>query len=76
MVDLPAPERPVNHSTAGFWPFRRGMRLAADVEVLAMDVLRAAQREMEHARGDGGVGELVDQDEAAERAVGLAPSTA
>ena len=21
MVDLPAPERPVNHSTAGFWPF-------------------------------------------------------
>ena len=21
MVDLPAPDRPVNHSTAGFWPF-------------------------------------------------------
>ena len=70
MVDLPAPERPVNHSTAGFWPFRCGMGLAADVEVLAMDVQRAAQREMQHAAGDRRVGELVDQDEPAERLVG------
>ena len=70
MVDLPAPDRPVNHSTAGFWPFMRGVRLAADVEMLPVDVVRAAQREVEHARGDRRVGQLVDQDEAAERAVG------
>ena len=46
------------------------MGLAADVEVLAVDVVRAAQREVEHPAGDRGVGQLVDQDEAAERAVG------
>ena len=73
MVDLPAPDRPVNHSTAGFWPFSVGVRLAADVEVLAVDVERPAQREMEHPACDRRIGQLVDQDEAAERPVGLDP---
>ena len=69
MVDLPAPDRPVNHSTAGFWPLMRGVGLAADVEMLAMDVERAPKREMQHSARDRGVGQLVDQDEAAERLV-------
>ena len=29
MVDLPAPDRPVNHSTAGFWFFSAACALAA-----------------------------------------------
>ena len=67
MVDLPAPDRPVNHSTAGFWFFSAACASRRDVERLPMDVLRAAQREVQHARRDRGVGQLVDQDEAAER---------
>ena len=31
-----------------------------------MDILRAAQAEVQHARRDGGVADLVDQDEATE----------
>ena len=46
------------------------MGLAADLQGLAVDVERPAQREMEHARRDRGVGQLVDQDEPAERAIG------
>src|SRR3546814_9664541 len=34
-----------------------------------MDILRAAQAEVQHARRDRRVGDLVDQDEAAERMV-------
>ena len=70
MVDLPAPDRPVNHSTAGFWPLSAGVGLAADVQMLAMDVERAAKREVEHPAADRRVGQLVDQDEPAERPVG------
>ena len=51
-------------------PLERGMRLAADVEMLAMDVVRPAKREVEHPGRDRRVGQLVDQDEAAERPVG------
>ena len=76
MVDLPAPDRPVNHSTAGCWPLIRGVGLAADVEVLAMDVERPAKREMDHPRGDRRVGQFVDQDEAAERPVRARAGTA
>ena len=46
-----------------------GMMLAADVCGLPVDVLRTAQREVKHPRRDGGVADLVDQDEAAERAI-------
>src|SRR3546814_8426007 len=34
-----------------------------------MDILRAAQAEVQHPRRNGRVGQLVDQDEAAERAI-------
>ena len=70
MVDLPAPERPVNHSTHGLLALERGARARlVDVERLPVDVLRAAQREVEQAGADGGVGQPVDQDEAAGVAV-------
>ena len=65
MVDLPEPDRPVNHSTAGFWPFMAGARLLVHVQRLPMHIGRAAQAEIDHARADRGVGEAVDQDEAA-----------
>src|SRR5438045_8190167 len=45
------------------------MGLATDVEMLAMDVQRSPQREMEHSAGDRRVRQLVDQDEAAERPI-------
>ena len=51
MVDLPAPDRPVNHSTAGLLCFSRARSARADGEVLAMDVGRAAQAEVDHAGG-------------------------
>src|SRR3546814_7059466 len=43
-----------------------GAHVAVDVGRLPMHILRAAEAEVQHARGDGRVGELVDQDEAAE----------
>ena len=65
MVDLPEPDRPVNHSTAGFWPFMRGAGRLVHVQRLPMDIGGAAQAEIDHAGADRGVGEAVDQDEAA-----------
>ena len=70
MVDLPAPRQAGEPQHRRLLALERGMRFAADVEVLAVDVERAAQREVEHPAGDRGVGQLVDQDEPAERAVG------
>ena len=49
MVDLPAPDRPVNQSTSGFWPFSAARASLVDVERLPVDVLRAAQGEVDHA---------------------------
>ena len=43
-----------------------GMRIAIDIDGLPMDVVRAPEREIDHARADGRVGDPVDQDEAAE----------
>ena len=57
MVDLPAPERPVNQSIAGCWRLTCGARVAVDIERLPVDVVRAPQREMDHPRADRGVGE-------------------
>ena len=54
---------------AGRWPLSRGVRRLVDVERLPVDVLRAAQREVEHPGADRLVGEPVDQDEAAGVAV-------
>ena len=44
------------------------MRFGADVERLPMDVLRAAQAEIDHPRGNRAAGQFVDQDEAPKRA--------
>ena len=53
MVDLPEPDRPVNHSTAGFWPFSSARALLVHVERLPMHVGGAAQAEIDHAGADG-----------------------
>ena len=53
-----------------FLALDRRVGLAADVEMLAMDVERAAKREMDHPACDRGIGQLVDQDETAQRAIG------
>src|SRR3546814_10988097 len=45
------------------------MGLATYVERLPMDILRAAQAEVQHPRTDGRIGQLVDEDEPAERSV-------
>ena len=69
MVDLPAPDRPVNHSTLGFCEFCRARETPVDVDGLPMDVLRTAQREIKHAGTDGAVSQSVDQDESAQRRI-------
>jgi hypothetical protein len=66
IVDLPAPERPVNQSTLRTLALLRRLGLARDVDGLPVDVGGAAQGEVQKAGGDGGVADLVDQDEAAE----------
>ncbi len=38
MVDLPEPDRPVNQSTQGFWPFSAARAALVDVERLPVDV--------------------------------------
>jgi hypothetical protein len=38
MVDLPEPDRPVNHRTAGFWPFSAARACLFDVQRLPVDV--------------------------------------
>ena len=72
MVDLPAPRQAGEPQHRRLLALQPGMGLAADVERLPMDILRPPQREVQHARRDRRIAELVDQDEAAERAVGRA----
>ncbi len=69
IVDLPLPERPVIHSTHGRCPFCARARVLVDFGRLPVDVLRAAQREVQHAGADRPVAEAVDDDEAAHVAV-------
>ena len=69
MVDLPAPDKPVNHNTHGFWLGERGARLLVHIDGLPVDVGGAPQGEVDDAHADGAVGEAVDDDEAAEVAV-------
>jgi hypothetical protein len=68
MVDLPAPERPVNHSTQGFWPLRARARLV-HIQRLPMDIIRTAQRILNQTRANRLVGEPIDEDKAAGLAV-------
>ena len=53
MVDLPAPDRPVNHSTAGLWRFSAARaRLVVTSSACQWMLVRAAQREVDHAGAD------------------------
>ena len=69
MVDLPAPDEAGEPQHPGRLALDPRMGLAADIERLPLDVARAAKREVDHPRRRRGVGQFVDQDEAAERAV-------
>ena len=70
MVDLPAPDRPVNHSTAGFWPFSAA-RAALSTSSRCQSIARPFGADVgHHAGADGVAGQPVDQDEAAEVAAG------
>jgi hypothetical protein len=69
MVDLPAPERPVNHSTRGFWPFMARAPSLSTSSACQWMFCAAAQGEVQHARAHRAVGDPVDEDEAAEVAV-------
>ena len=68
MVDFPAPDRPVNHSTAGRCLFC-GAGGLVDLDRLPVHVVRAAQREVQQPGTDGVVGDAIDEDEAAHVAV-------
>ena len=71
MVDLPAPGQAGEPQGGGPLVLHRGVAFAGDVDGLPVDVAGAAEREVQHAGGDGGVGFAVDQDEAAQRAAGF-----
>ena len=60
--------KPGEPQHSGLLVLEARMHGAINIDSLPMHVLRAAQREVEHARSDGAVGQLVDQDEATERA--------
>jgi hypothetical protein len=47
----------VNHSTRRLLALERGARRLVDVDVLQVDVVRAAQREVQHAGADRVVGQ-------------------
>ena len=69
MVDLPEPDRPVNHSTAGCWPFSAA-RAALSTSSACQWMLVARRRpKCDHAGADRRVGVAVDQDEGAGVAV-------
>ena len=69
IVDLPAPDRPVNQTMAGFCLFSAARSRLADEERLPVDVGAAPQPEGDHAGADGMIGEAVDDDEGAGPAV-------
>ena len=50
MVDLPAPLNPVNHRSRGLLVLLLRVRVAVDVDRLPVNVARAPQGEVQHAR--------------------------
>src|SRR5690349_13453490 len=73
-VDLPEAGRPVSQTVAPAWP-SAAQRRSRVVWVCCQTTLAergasAIERVLDHARADGLVGGLVDQDERARRAVG------
>ena len=66
MVDLPAPDRPVNHSSRGLLVLERGMGVAVDVDRLPMDVLARRSAKWSMPAATVALADLVDQDEAAQ----------
>lgn len=67
MVDLPAPERSVNHSMHGFWPFWPfwSARALVHIDGLDVSILGAAQRKIEQPPADRVVRQPIDKDEPA-----------
>ena len=51
----------MNQTTHGFCPFSSARARLVDVERLPVHVLRAAQREVQQPRADGGVREAIDR---------------
>ena len=66
MVDFPAPERPVNHSTHGRLRLQLGARLLVDIEQRASARFASAGGEVQHTGANRVVGQAVDQNEATE----------
>jgi len=65
MVDLPAPDRPVNHRMQAVWLLRLAREALPISSACQWMFSRAAQREIDEPRADRVVGHAVDQDEAA-----------
>ncbi len=63
MVDLPAPDNPVNQTIARRLPLQRGALGLADGQGLPIDIGGTAQGESDHAGRDGPVGVSIDHDE-------------
>ena len=61
IVDLPAPESPVSQRMHGLWPLSRERAALVDVDRLPVDVVRAAQREVQQPGADRVVGDPVDR---------------
>ena len=49
-VDLPEPDRPVNQTIAGCWPFMRGANVSVHVEGLPAEVLGTPEAEVDDTR--------------------------
>ena len=69
IVDLPAPDRPVNQTMAGFCLLSAARCGLADQERLPVDIGAAPQPEGDHAGADRMIGEAVDDDERAGAAI-------
>ena len=65
MVDLPAPERPVYQRTQARCCLMAARAALVHLQRLPVDVLRAAQREVQHAGADRLAGQPIDDQEAA-----------
>ncbi len=66
MLDFPEPLKPVNHSSFGRLMLQGAHVHRVDVERLPMHIARAAQGKVQHAGGDRGIADLVDEDERAQ----------
>ncbi len=69
MVDLPAPDRPVSHSTQACWPFWRARTCLSTSSACQCTFCERRSAKLMHPGTDGAVAQAVDEDEAAEGVV-------